>query len=108
MRTFSEATPPKPLEENEPYSAERLYVACASISKLAMNAIADTVDALGLEGGECSIAKAAKILNDFLLILHHMFEPKVGSKTVRRSDKKANRGNLRDKGPRIGRKTKKF
>ena len=55
------------LEENEPYSAEQLYVACASISKLAMNAIADTVDALGLEGGECSIAKAAKILNDFLL-----------------------------------------
>lgn len=56
-----------PLEENEPYSAERIYVACASISALALNAIAATVAALGIGGGECSIAKAAKILNDFLL-----------------------------------------
>lgn len=56
-----------PLEENELYSNERVYVACAGISALAMNAIADTVVALGLDGGECSITKAAKILNDLLL-----------------------------------------
>lgn len=56
-----------PLEENEPYSAERLYVACATISALAMDVIADSVTALGFDGGECSITKAAKIINDFLL-----------------------------------------
>ncbi len=55
------------LEENEPYSDERLYVACANISSLAMDVIADSVTALGFDGGECSITKAAKIINDFLL-----------------------------------------
>ncbi len=55
------------LEEKEPFSDERLYVACANISSLAMDVIADSVTALGFDGGECSIAKAAKLLNDFLL-----------------------------------------
>ena len=55
------------LEENEPYSPDRLYVSCASLSSLAMAVIADTVDALGIDGGEGSPQRAAKILNDFLI-----------------------------------------